>query len=142
MSGETLKFNIDQLKILSELLLGAAHADGDFDGHEAETIGDILRSHVPDGELPPEVTRHLAHFDVESFDLSLACALLGVTSAEERRGVLRLVSEVTHADDVLDMAESEYIIQVAKALGARTEEYEDLTFELLPIEVVPPPLPK
>ncbi|MEM1349593.1 MAG: TerB family tellurite resistance protein [Myxococcota bacterium] len=142
MTDETLRFNIDQLKILSELLLGAAHADGDFDGHEAETIGDILRAHVPEEELPHEVTRHIAHFNAESFDLELACTLLGVSSSGERRGVLRLVSEVTHADDVLDLAENEYIVQVAKALGASPEEYEDLTFEILPIEVVPPPLPK
>ena len=139
--GQTLILDTEQLKFLAELLLGAAYADGEYDGHEAEAIGDILRKQVRDGELPVEVTGHLAGFDVDEWSVAAACSALGLEGSEQRRAVLQLISEVTHADDVLDHDESEYIRVVGEALGATPSEYEDLTFELT-IEVgSPPPIP-
>lgn len=138
---DSISLDIEQLKALAELLIGAAYADDDYDGHEAESIGDILRSLVPDGELPMEITGHLAMFDIDTFALGDACTRLGLQDATERRAILRLISEVTHADDVLDLAESEYIKRAGEALGASPEEYEDLTFDLVAIAVTPPPVP-
>ncbi len=138
---DSIELGVEQLKALAELLIGAAYADDDYDGHEAESIGDILRSLVPDGELPMEITGHLAMFDIDTFALDDACARLALDGSTQRRAILRLISEVTHADDVLDLAESEYIKRAGQALGASPEEYEDLTFDLVAIAVTPPPVP-
>ncbi len=140
---QKLVLDTQQLKHLAELLLGAAYADGDYDGHEAEAIGDILRGQVHDGELPAAVTGHLAGFDIDELVVEDAAAGLALGEANERRAVLQLISEVTHADDVLDHEESEFIRVVGRALGAAPEEYEDLTFDLVTIQVSsPPPIPE
>ena len=140
---QQLVLDTAQLKHLAELLLGAAYADGDYDGHEAEAIGGILRAQVRDGELPEEVTGHLASFDIDTFSVDTAAQGMGLEGAEQRRAVLQLISEVTHADDVLDHDESEFIRVVGRALGAAPEEYEDFTFDLVTIQVTsPPPIPE
>jgi hypothetical protein len=53
--------------------------------------------------------------------------------------LLALVARVTESDDVHDLAESDFIVRVAKAIGATPGEYQGLTVELLPS--TPPPLP-
>lgn len=140
---QQLVLDTQQLKHLAELLLGAAYADGDYDGHEAEAIGGILRAQVREGELPEEVTGHLAAFDIDAFSVDEAAKGMSLDGAEQRRAVLQLISEVTHADDVLDHDESEFIRLVGRALGAAPDEYEDLTFDLVTIQVTsPPPIPE
>ena len=50
------------------------------------------------------------------------------------------VARVTESDDVHDLEESDFIVRVAKAIGASREEYAGLTITLEE-SVKPPPLP-
>lgn len=135
----TLSLTLTQVCHVAELLLGAANADGDFDGHEAETIGDILRSLVSDGSLPSEVTGHLAKFDVDELDVAKTCGELNGLSEGDREAILGMVVRVVEADEVHDFAEDEFIHVVANALHVDETHYTQYTVDL--IEIVPPPLP-
>lgn len=135
----TLSLTLTQICHVAELLLGAANADGDFDGHEAEAIGDILRDLVPGGSLPHEVTGHLARFDVDDLEVAKATAALLTLSVADREAILGLIVKVVEADEVHDLAEDEFIHEVAIALGVDETHYTQYTIDM--IEVVPPPLP-
>lgn len=134
----TLKIDSDQLSTLAEVLLGAAYADADYDGREAEVITSILSELVKDGRLPDEVEMKLTSFNEDSFDVEGACGTLNF-NAKQRHAVFGLLARVVEADDVHDLSESMYITRVAKALGAKPEEYSEYVVEF--IEVTPPPLP-
>lgn len=135
----TLNLSLQQVCHVAELLLGAAHADDDFDGHEAEAIGDILRSLVPGGELPVEVTRHLASFDLDEFDAEATCSHFAQLDEAARQGILSLVVKVTEADGVHDLSESDYIHRIAEAFGVDQTHYSQFTVDIIEIEHTPPP---
>lgn len=139
MSEATLTLDTEQLKRLAELLLGAAHADGHFDGLEAGEIGDILHE-VVDGDLPSEVSMHLSKFDMADFSVQESCHEIGLDSDEDKRAVISLVTRVTEADSLHDLAETDYIRQVVDAIGGDVEAYEGHMFDV--VVVKPPPLPK
>ena len=134
-----LSLSLPEICHVAELLLGAAHADGEFDGHEAEAIGEILRQLVPDATLPVEVTGHLAQFDVDDLDVTQTARELRSMSEQERLAILNLVVRVVDADQVHDMREDDYIERVAIALGVDAKHYEQFIVEI--IEITPPPLP-
>lgn len=134
-----MKLDQDGLKNLASILMGAAHADGDYDGHEAETIGDILHELLDTDQLPSDLSDHLVSFDPDTFDLQSCCTSLGLQTSADRITLLALVDRVTEADRVHSMEETHYIEQVGEAIGASPEEYDDLTLDI--IEIEPPPLP-
>ncbi len=136
----TLSLTITQVCSLAELLLGAANADGDFDGHEAETIGDILRAIFPDQQLPPEVTGHLAQFDVDELVLAESTKSLVHLPTQDREAILNLIVKVVEADEIHDLAEDEYIQHAAEALRVDESHYDQFTVDL--IEITPPPIPQ
>jgi len=139
MSEATLRLNTRQLKSLAELLLGAAHADGHFDGLEAGEIGDILHE-VVDGDLPSEVSMHLSRFDMDEFSIEASCEAMNLTTDEDRRAFVSLVTRVTEADSLHDLAETDYIRRVVDAIGGDVAAYEEHMFDV--VVVKPPPMPK
>ena len=134
----TLNLDNNQLRHLARLLMGAAHSDGEFDGFEAGEISDILEETV-DGELPSAVSLDMAKFDTAAFDVQDSCNQLGLANDDERRAVVALITRVTEADSLHDLAESAYIRQVVAALGGDLNEYEAHMFDV--VVVKPPPLP-
>ena len=135
-----MKLDHEELKHVASILMGAAHADGDYDGHEAEAIGDILHELLGQDQLPEDLADHLAAFHPDTFDLQASCAALGLQTRTDRTTLLALVDRVTEADTVHSIAESDYIERVGQAIGARPEEYDDLTVDVLEL-TGPPPLP-
>lgn len=136
---KTLKLDESQLSHLADILLGAAHADADYDGREAETIALILDELVRDHEIPMAVSEHIQAFSIDDFSVSEACGSLHF-NAEERHSVFALLARVVDADDVLDFSESAYIKAIAKELGAKPHEYEEYIVEF--IEIKPPTIPQ
>lgn len=139
MSEATLRLNNEQLKSLAELLLGAAHADDHFDGLEAGEISDILHE-VVDGDLPSEVSMHLSKFDMDGFSVEASCKAMNLTNHEDRQALISLVTRVTEADSLHDLAETDYIRRVVDAIGGDVEAYEQHMFDV--VVVKPPPMPK
>ncbi len=140
------QLNIKELILITDVLLGAAHADGEDGSIEIDVIEDILKALVHGQELPDELTEHIVHFEPGAYDLYATCSQLHLATAEDRRTLLALVAEVTDADDIHDLEEDRYIRQVAEAIGAAPEEYADLTVEVLQISSIqgsatPPPIP-
>ena len=128
-----------QLAALCDLLMAAAHADGEFDGLEAGEIADVL-DEVVQGALPAEISIRLSRFDAASFDLHAVAGALQGLSVVDREGVLSLVTRVIEADDLHDLAEADFIREVARELGCDATQVEAATFE---VEILsPPPLPK
>ena len=140
----TMRWTIEQIKAVAELLMGAAHADGDYDGLEAEQIGDLLRGLFSQSEMPTELTSHLARFEVDRLDVQACAARFEGESETSRVGVIDLLATLADADGVYDMKEDEFIKQVASALALSEESYEHHTIDV--IEVMdahqPPPVPK
>lgn len=134
--------NLDELKHIASVLMGAAHADGSIDGSEAHAVADILTQLVGGAALPGELRAHLEGFNPGDFDLAATCAALNLPLADDRRALLALVAEVTDADDIHTCDEDDYIIQVAHHIGSSPEEYADLTMDFAFISTVsPPPVP-
>lgn len=135
-----MKVILDENQLISmvDLLMGAAYADGEFDGMEAGEISDILHELI--GELPSSVSMRLAQFESSAFSLKKACAPLASLDEETLRGVVGLIARVTASDGVHDFTESEYLRWVMEELGCDVTTFEDHTFD---VEIVsPPPLPK
>ena len=141
MSETNLASNEQELVRIADILMGAAHSDGDYDPEEAGVIGEILAELI-DGDLPDAVAQRIEGFDNASFDLGATAASLALTSSKDRRALLMLVAKVVDADGIHDFMEDEYIMAVAEAIGAKEAEYEDLTAMVMEIStVVPPPPP-
>lgn len=139
------EMGIEELQHLGMILLGAACADGASQREESEAIIQILAEEQGGGELPEPVIKHLMAFDVQRFDLATSCLALDMSTPERRRWLLQLCARVTECDDVHDLDESDYIVRVAKCIGAGREEYAGLTVDELSDDEVsddgPPPVP-
>ncbi len=133
-----LDLNEDQMVHLVRLLMGAAMADGEFDGLEAGEISDILHE-VFDGDVPSAVSMEMAKFEVEDFSVQESCDALNFSTDAQRSALIALVTRVTEADSLHDLAESSYIKQVVGAIGGDVEAYEQHMYEV--VVVRPPPLP-
>jgi uncharacterized tellurite resistance protein B-like protein len=140
MSAKTWAPNKKELERITDILMGAAHSDGDYDPEEAGVIGDILAELVG-GDLSPSTAARISGFEPEKFDLNATGAALVMTSSKDRRALMMLVAKVVDADGIHDFMEDEYIMSVAKAIGAKQEEYEDLTAMVMEISTVTPPPP-
>lgn len=130
----TLELTHGEIIRLTELLVGAAHADNEYHVFEQEKIKEIIMPFVHDRELAEEVARRMIDFDPVDFSIEEACAELDMTTAEERSAVFSMIVDVIEADDIHDFAESDYLVAVGEALGAAPEEYEHYTVEIIPVE--------
>jgi uncharacterized tellurite resistance protein B-like protein len=73
-------------------------------------------------------------------------------SAEERRQLLRLVSTVIESDEQIDLAENDYLREVASLLGLPESELDGLVVDIEMEEIqedfdevsrkAPPPIPR
>ncbi len=143
MTKERGKLDLGQLRVVADILMGAAHADGQFDGDEMDMIGKVLVTLLGGEALPDEIVAHLEAFDADAFDLAKTVEALELRGPNDRKALLGLVGKVTDADDVHDLREDEYIRRLAELLGAPDEELAGLTVEIEWIESLeqPPPLP-
>lgn len=133
----TLKLDEDQLVRVTDILLGVAHADMDFDGAEAEEIANILESLVK-GHLPDSVKARFEEFDPDAFDVEATCREL-TFNARQRNAIFSLIARVIEADDIVDFEESQYLRSVASGLGAKPSEIGPYLVKF--IELNPPPVP-
>lgn len=117
------EYHVEQLAVLAEILLGAAHVDGRYDPPEASHIGGILASFVDMEQLPEAVRLRIRDFDYASFDLSVSCAKLELTTDYDKRELLKLILQVTSSDRSIDDHEQHYLADVARAIGYDTRSF-------------------
>ena len=126
--------NENQLGAIADVLMAAAHADQHLDQRERDSVSSLLEKLLGAGKVPESVNKRIQLFEMGDFDLTETVKELGEPSAEQRRKILELVAAVHEADDVIDLDEHEFLVQLAQALGAAEDEYKDLTLEVLSVE--------
>jgi len=138
----------DRIFPLCELLLGAAYADDELHPQEKTEIRALLVELA--GELRVEVEACIASFEPDKFNLSSIIGVFKDDSEEERQKLLLLASTVIEADDEIDLAENDYLRELATALELPASALSGLTVDIEIEEVKqtfdavrkgPPPLP-
>lgn len=112
--------------LLTDLLLGACHADGRFCEAEADALRGLLRVALRADPLPAEVEERIAHFDPGSFDATAAARRLAGAGHADRRRLLELVCSVCEADTRVELEENEYMTALVCALSMAEEDYAGL----------------
>ena len=136
---EMIRLDERQLEALCDLLMAAAHADGEFDGLEAGEISDVLAELIVD-ELPAVLSTRLSRFSVDAFDLGHAVEPLLTLKKPDKLAVLGLITRIIEADDVHDLAEADFLRAVALAMDCAVADVALHTFK---VEIIsPPPLPR
>jgi uncharacterized tellurite resistance protein B-like protein len=118
----------DRIFPVCELLLGAAYADQELHRQEKTEIRALLTELA--GERLVEVEACIASFEPAKFDLKTTVGVFCDDSEEARRKLLLLVSTVIEADEEIDLAENEYLCDVAAALGLPSSALEGLTLDV------------
>lgn len=118
----------DRIFPLCELLLGAAYADRQLQPQEATEIRALLTEVA--GERRVEVEACLASFDPATFQPSSAAGVFRDDPEEERHRLLRLVTTVIEADDEIDLAENDYLRELARLLGLPASALDGLVVEM------------
>jgi uncharacterized tellurite resistance protein B-like protein len=141
-------FGAEQLPHLTDVLMAGAHADEDLDGREVEAVERLLIGLIKGADALPEgLGNRIRYFDPEDFDLGATIGALGELSMDQRRAVLEMLSDLSEADEEIDLAEDEFLRSVADAMGATAEEMKGLTVdvelvvEASPSRRAPPPPP-
>jgi uncharacterized tellurite resistance protein B-like protein len=117
------------LLVVTDILLGAAHADGSSDGTEVIAVRDLLKELHGGKDLPADIEARITGFDPKKFKLEASAAEFKKTSKLEGRKLLELCCTIRDADEEIDFAEDEYIKSVGKALGMKASEFADLTLD-------------
>ncbi len=117
------------LLVVTDILLGAAYADGTSDGSEVMAVRDLLKELHGGKALPEELEKRIAVFSPKKFDLEAAAKTFLAESKLEKRKLLELCCTIRDADDEHDFAEDEYIKKLGSALGMKQSEYVDLTLD-------------
>jgi tellurite resistance protein len=120
----------DRIDVITDLLMGAAYADGSLEGREEATVRRLLVELLDGAPLSAEADARVKGFDAKGFDLAAAAAHFVGDSPERKRKLLELVVAVRDADDVFDNDEDDYMTALAQALGMKREEYADLALEI------------
>jgi uncharacterized tellurite resistance protein B-like protein len=139
----------DRILVITDLLLGAVYADNRLNGEEEQTVRNLL-SDLLGSELPQQVERRIKTFPANTFDLKATAKDFASDPPINKRRLLELVAAVRDADEEIDLAEDQYMVQLAKALEMDPSEYQDLTLDYEVEELrasiddlrKPPPVPK
>ena len=118
----------DRIFPLCELLLGAAYADKKLAPEEKTEIRALIVEMA--GEPRIEVEACIASFEPDKFTPSSVIGLFKNDSEDERRKLLRLVSTVIESDEQIDLAENDYLCELAAALGLPESALGGLTLDV------------
>jgi len=141
----------DRTLAICDLLLGAAHADSTFHERERERVRELLAELEGSKALAAEVEARIGAFSPAGFDLARAAAGFVGDSLEEKRALVRLIGAVHDADEELDLAEDDYLHELAAAIELPEEELSGLALDFEVEELrdgftrlknVPPPIPE
>ncbi len=123
-----MSINNDRIYPLCELLLGAAHADREVHKLEMIEVRSLLTELA--GEHRVEVEACIASFEPEKFDMPTTAGYFRNDSEDDRRKLLLLCSTVIEADDEIDLAENEYLCDLAQALALPDSALKGLTVDV------------
>jgi uncharacterized tellurite resistance protein B-like protein len=109
----------------AEILMGAAHADGEVDGVEEDTIIGLLEGALDeDGELPDDIHNAIEEFDYEDFDLEAVAENITDEPVDIRRALLVMVATLREANGEIEAEEGLYYVRLAEALDLEVDADE------------------
>jgi hypothetical protein len=126
-----MAFNLSQLKHVVDILMAATHADADSNASEHAVVRAVIAEHAKTPQERAALEKRMHRFRLASFSLRSAAAGLGLRTAVERKAILALVNRLNDGDAVFDSRESDFLVELARAMGAKREEYAGLTIELV-----------
>ncbi|MCC6227556.1 MAG: TerB family tellurite resistance protein [Microthrixaceae bacterium] len=122
---------MDRLNAIADILMGAAHADGRFNGKEEAVIRKVLGDLLGQGGvLPAELDARLRAFKSDSLDLPACAAIFHTDELPVRRMLLEVIASINEADEEIDLDEDSYLKRVAEALQMPADSYGDLALKI------------
>lgn len=118
-----------KIELLADLFLGAAFSDHMFGADQRAYVRRLLMDLLCVSQLPEYLDNRINAFDYEHFDLYGAAKAFVAEPPMSKRRLLELVAQVSHSDGVLDLAEDDYLVQLANLLEVPPNEYSDLALE-------------
>ncbi len=119
----------DRIDVITDLLLGAVYADGQFLASEQKAVRRMLCDLTVRPNLEPEVEARIAAFDPSAFDITALAQDFIADPPMNKRRLLELVAQLCLADGEMDLAEDDYLHMLATALGMRPTEYQDIVLD-------------
>ncbi len=122
----------DRSLVIVDLLLAALSCDGTIVGEEDQAARRLLADLLlckPD-ELPPHVEERIRSFRLIAFDMDRTVADFLSDPPMRKRRLLELIAKLVDADGEHDLRESDFIRDLARALGMPKEEYDDLVLHI------------
>ncbi len=119
----------DRIGVITDLLLGAVYADGQFVAAEQAAVRRMLCDLTVRTELDPEVEARILAFDPSSFSIAAAADDFAADPPMNKRRLLELVAQLCLADGEMDLSEDDYLHTLAHALGMRPTEYQDIVLD-------------
>jgi putative colanic acid biosynthesis UDP-glucose lipid carrier transferase len=111
---------------MADLLLAAAHVDGDLCDRERRTVARLLTQLAGADHLPGWLAKHVAAFDPATFNLAAATEELRKIPPVQRRYVAELVRKVCDANNAFDLEEERFLVALVLALALANEDVADL----------------
>lgn len=120
----------DRILVITDLMLGALHADATMTGEEETAMRELLAKLLvtkPDA-LPPEVHARIESFSLLEFDIERCAADFLADPPMKKRRLLELLALLVDRDGT-DLREDEYLRDLAHCLQMQRDEYADLVLE-------------
>ena len=118
----------DRILPLCELLMGAAYADEELREQEKDEVRALIKDLA--GSIPDGVEETIESFNPKTFDVKKAAEPFALDSEDDRKKLLVLVSAIVEADEVIDLAEDDYLRDLAQALDLPKSALAGLTVEV------------
>ncbi len=119
----------DRIHVITDLLLGAVHADHKVEDAEVDEVRKVLRELLELDKLPGDIEGQIDGFAGDKFDLAKAARDFETDPPIKKRRLLELVALVRDADEEIDLAEDTYLVALANALKMERSEYDDLVLD-------------
>ena len=117
MRWNQLANDLPRAKALSNILCGAAMADGVFEDEEKVVVRAMLLKVLGASELPPEIETHLNGFTAASLNLPHDINVLGPENERSKKDLMGVTADVVKADRQMEPTELAYLESLATALG-------------------------
>lgn len=116
----------DVVRTVADVLMAAAHADGERSEREMRALNRLLLALLGTDTMPQWLEQHLGAFDPARFDLAYSAGRLRELPPPQRRHVAELVRTVCDADNAFDLEEERFLIGLVFALSLSPEDAADL----------------
>lgn len=120
------------LRAVADVLLAAAHADGQACAKELRTVRRLVSDLAALDAPPAWLEDRIRTFDPSRFDLLTTTERLRDVPAVQRRYVIELVRAVCDANNAFDLEEESFLIRLALALSLSQEDSADLVVHPAP----------